>query len=248
MFLLCIYSHRNRCDRRAHSAYTVDGRNYGRNRRSHSRPPASASAATAMRAKTLPPAWEPGVLVEADDATVAAEAERRSRTWNKEDERALRERIRGTIGKINDISGGLQDSGDNGEAGGHGDGGNGGRGGANGAGSCPTSQGRRKKANQAGAAASQAGSSIKSLHESLKISLELVATGEKHASANTTTIADMSEWLSNLEQKQLVGTQRRLKRVHSSTPECVGASIAHRVKNAIKYLKGVAGDSKLGLV
>lgn len=157
-----------------------------------------------MRAKTPPPAWEPGVLVEADDAALAAEAERRSRTWNKEDERALRERIRGTIGKINDISGGLQDSGDNGEAGGQGDGASGRRGGGNGSGSCSSSESRRRKANQAGAA-SQAGSSIQSLHESLQISLELVATGEKHASANTTAIADMSEWLSNLEQKQLVG-------------------------------------------
>ena len=186
------------------SAYTVDGRNDSRNRRSRDRPPASASAATAMRAKTPPPAWEPGVLVEADDAALAAEAERRSRTWNKEDERALRERIRGTIGKINDISGGLQDSGDNGEAGGQGDGASGRRGSGNGSGSCSSSESRRRKANQAGAA-SQAGSSIQSLHESLQISLELVATGEKHASANTTAIADMSEWLSNLEQKQLVG-------------------------------------------
>lgn len=194
--------------RRANTAHTADGRNSSRNRRSRSRPPASASAATSTRIKPPPPAWEPDVLVDVEESAAATEAESRSRSWNKEDERALRGRIRDTMAKIEDISGGLPDSGGNGEAGGHGDGGNGGRGGGTGAGSCPASGGRRRKPNQAGAAANQAGSegSIKSLHESLKISLELVATGEKHASANTTTIADMSEWLSNLEQKQLVGS------------------------------------------
>lgn len=157
---------------------------------------------------TLPPAWEMGVLVDAEESAATAEAEGRSRSWSKEDERALRGRIHDTMAKIEDISGGLQDSGGNSEAGGHGGGGNGGRGGGTGGGPFPASGGRRRKANQAGAATNQVGSegSIKSLHESLKISLELVATGEKHASANTTTIADMSEWLSNLEQKQLVGT------------------------------------------
>lgn len=196
--------------RPANSAFTVDGRNNGRSIRSRSRPSASASsAATATRVKPPPPAWEPGILVDADESAATEEAERHTRSWSKEDERALRGRIRDTMAKIEDISGGLQDSAGNGEAAGHRDGGNGGERGGAGAGSLPAGGGRRRKANQPGAAVNQVGSdgSIKSLHESLQISLELVATGEKHASANTTTIADMSEWLANLEQKQLVGSK-----------------------------------------
>lgn len=191
----------------------MNGRNSGGSRRSRSRPPASASAAVSTLLKPPPPAWEPDILVDVGDAAAAEQAEIRSRSWSKEDERALRGRIRDTMAKIEDISGGLQDPAGKGEAGGRVDGGDGRRGGGDGAGSLPAGGGRRRKANQAVAAANQAGGegSIKSLHESLQLSLELVATGEKHASANTTTIADMSEWLSNLEQKQLVGSQTRVQ-------------------------------------
>lgn len=132
------------------------------------------------------------------------------------------------MAKIEDISGGLQDSRVNGEPGIRGDGGNAGRGGAGGGvGSLPGSGGRQKKANRAGAAASQAAGegSIKSLHESLQISLELIATGEKHALANTSTIADMSEWLSNLEQKQVVGQNASLYSAYcSSSTECTATT------------------------
>lgn len=46
--------------------------------------------------------------------------------------------------------------------------------------------------------------SIDGLRNLLKLSLELVANGEKHASSNTAAMTEMSEWLSTLEQKQLV--------------------------------------------
>lgn len=170
------------------------------------RKPASASAsASTAAAHSPPPAWEPEPFKETEEsAATRAKQEMESRPWNKEDERALRGRIRDTMAKIEDISGGLEQPGPS-EAGGHG-GGVAGRGGGTGSGPSAAGVSRSRKNNQMRVASNQLESdgSIKNLHESLQISLELVATGEKHASANTTTIADMSEWLSNLEQKQLV--------------------------------------------
>jgi len=149
-------------------------------------------------------------LVDVGDAAAAEAAERRSRSWDKEDERALRGRIRDTMSKIEDISGGLQDARGNNKAGGQGGGIDGERGRGGGAGLFPATGSKRPKSGLAGVEANQAGeeANIKSLHESLKVSLELAATGEKHASANTTAIADMSDWLTNLERKQLVGAYK----------------------------------------
>lgn len=204
--------------RRAGTAFAANGRPTHSKRRSRNRPPGSApttsgAAAAWPRTQPLPPAWEPETLVDAGDAAAAEAAELRSRPWNKEDERALRGRIRDTMSKIADISGGLQDTSGNNEAGGQ-TGGAGERGRGGGAGSVPATRGRRTKSSQADVAANPAGgeASIKSLHESLKISLELAATGEKHASANTTAIADMSDWLTNLERKQLVGPDEAVHR------------------------------------
>lgn len=185
----------------------ANGRNGASNRLNGRRKPAPASAsAPTTAAHSPPPAWEPELFLETEEsATARAKKELESRPWSKEDERALRGRIRDTMAKIEDISGGLQQPGPSAGAGG--DGGPGtGRGGKGGPSSSTASVSRSRNATQARAAANQPGSdgSIQNLHESLQISMELVATGEKHASANTTTIADMSEWLSNLEQKQLV--------------------------------------------
>ncbi|CAM9851089.1 unnamed protein product [Scytosiphon promiscuus] len=140
--------------------------------------PTSVSATTGVRPP--PPAWEPEYLVSDGDAGGAEATEARSPEWSNEDEQDLRCRIRDTMAKIEGISGGLQNSGGKGEAG------------------------------DAGVAASQADGegSIKDLYDSLQISMELVATGEKHASANATAIEDMSEWLSGLEQKQLINIRQ----------------------------------------
>lgn len=162
-----------------------------------------------MAAHSPPPAWEPELFLETEESAAArATKELESRSWSEEDERALRGRIRDTMAKIEDISGGLQEPrpsekpwGDEG----HGAG----RGGGPGSGSSMTGASTRRKNNQTRAASNQPGSdgSIKNLHDSLQISLELVATGEKHASTSTAAIADMSEWLSNLEQRQLVSSK-----------------------------------------
>ncbi|CAM9477034.1 unnamed protein product, partial [Ectocarpus sp. 12 AP-2014] len=169
--------------------------------------PALSSASASTTAVALPPpAWEPEAFLNTGE-NAAAQAEA-AQTWSKEDEMALRGRIRDTITKIEDLSGGLQGSG-----GKEREGDDGGGGGAeaqrrgNGPGPIPPGGGRKKRNNHRGGAVNQAGGgegSIKNLHESLHLSMELVVTGEKHATANTTTIADMSEWLSHLEQKQLI--------------------------------------------
>lgn len=193
--------------RQAKTAFTANRRSGSSKRLNRHRKPASASAsAPTTAAHSPPPAWEPEPFLETEESAAArAIKEMESRPWSKEDERALRGRIRDTMAKIEDISGGLQQPGPSGEGGGHG-GPGAGRGGGNGSGSSAAGASRSRKNNQTRAASNQPeiDGSIKHLHESLQISLELVATGEKHASANTTTIADMSEWLSNLEQKQLV--------------------------------------------
>lgn len=171
--------------------------------------PASSSASASTTAVALPPpAWEPEVFLHTgENAAVEAEV---AQTWSNEDEMALRGRIRDTITKIEDLSGGLQGSG--GKEREEDDGGGGGaeaQGRGSGPGPIPAGGSRKKRKNHRGGAVNQAGGgegSIKNLHESLHLSMELVATGEKHASANTTTIADMSEWLSHLEQKQLVSS------------------------------------------
>lgn len=210
--------------RRAGTPFAANGRPTHSKRRSRNRPPGSAptisgASASWPRTQPLPPAWEPETLADAGDAAAAEAAELRSRPWNKDDERALRGRIRDTMSKIADISGGLQDAREStaaeGHAGGGGGGGDGERGRGGGAGPVAATGGRRTKSSQAGVAANQAEgeASIKSLHESLKISMELAATGEKHASANTTAIADMSDWLTNLERKQLVGLDKALHRI-----------------------------------
>lgn len=187
--------------RRSSKGRTPNGRS-SRNR------PASNSAA--MGVKPPPPAWEPEHLVNTGDAVGAGSTDSRPQEWSKEDEQDLRCRIRDTMAKIEGISGGLQNPGGKGEAGDGGNGGNGGRrsGASAGSGPPPVGRGRRKN-NQAGATVSQAegDGSIKDLHDSLQISMELVATGEKHASANATAIEDMSEWLLGLEQKQLVSQE-----------------------------------------
>lgn len=184
--------------RRSNKRRTPNGRSGG------DRP---SSNPAAMGVKPPPPAWEPENLVTAGDASGAGATEGQSPEWNKEDEQDLRCRIRDTMAKIEGISGGLQDSGGKREAV---DGGNGGRrqGAAAGSGPPPIGRGRRKN-NQAGATVCQTNGdgSIQGLHDSLKISMELVATGEKHATANATAIEDMSEWLSGLEQKQLVSCE-----------------------------------------
>lgn len=131
-----------------------------------------------------------------------------SSEWSKEDEQDLRCRIRDTMAKIEGISDGLHNSAGKAEGS---DNGNGGRkpGTAVGSGPPRTAGRKRGKGNLAGTTACQAedDGSIKNLHESLQVSMELAATGEKHASANTTAIEGMSEWLSGLEQKQLVSAQ-----------------------------------------
>ncbi|CAM9497537.1 unnamed protein product [Ectocarpus fasciculatus] len=200
-----------RRSRRARTASSnTTGRNHSTNY-SRGKPPAarssSASASTAAVALP-PPAWEPETFLNAGENAAAEAAE--AQTWNKEDEMALRGRIRDTITKIEDLSGGLQGSGGKereGDDGGGGGEGAEGQGRGNGPGPIPAGGGRKRRNNHRGGAVNQAGGgegSIKHLHESLHLSMELVATGEKHASANTTTIADMSEWLSHLEQKQLI--------------------------------------------
>lgn len=206
--------------RRADTAFAANGCPRPKKRGSRCRAPGSAptssgAAGAGTRTLPLPPAWEPETLLDAGAAAAAEAAELRSRPWNKEDERALRGRIRDTMSKIEDISGGLQDAGRKGEAGIlDGSGGEGGRWRGGGAGSFRAAAGRRTKSSQAGTAATQAEGegSIKNLHESLRISLELAATGERHASANTTAMADMSEWLSNLERKQLVSPDQAVYR------------------------------------
>lgn len=128
------------------------------------------------------------------------------------------------MAKIEGITGGLQSSGNaNGErgaldgenvtnAGRRGAGGSGSTGAALGAGGggikgklTTAREGRREHDTRDG---QDGDGSIEGLRGSLKLSLELVTTGEKHASANTTVMADMSEWLLNLEQKQLVRHRR----------------------------------------
>lgn len=174
-----------------------------------SAPPSSSASASTTAVALPPPAWEPEAFLNAGGNPAAESAA--AQTWNKEDEMALRGRIRDTITKIEDLSGGLQGSGGKEREGGDGGGGGGAEGQGRGSGPGPISAGggRKRRNNHRGGAVDQAGGgegSIKNLHESLHLSMELVATGEKHASANTTTIADMSEWLSHLEQKQLVSS------------------------------------------
>ncbi|CAB1115524.1 unnamed protein product [Ectocarpus sp. CCAP 1310/34] len=195
--------------RRARAASSnTNGRNHSTScSRGKPPAPASSSASASLTAVALPPpAWEHEVFLNTGK-NAAAEAEA-AQTWSKEDEMALRGRIRDTITKIEDLSGGLEGSGGKEREGDDGRGGGAeaqGRG--NGPGPIPAGAGRKKRNNHRGGAVNQAGGgegSIKNLHESLLLSMELVATGEKHASANTTTIADMSEWLSHLERKQLI--------------------------------------------
>ncbi|CAN0027481.1 unnamed protein product, partial [Choristocarpus tenellus] len=45
--------------------------------------------------------------------------------------------------------------------------------------------------------------SIKGLHGALKLSMELVSAGEKHASDNSVAMAEMSTWLTDLQRKQI---------------------------------------------
>lgn len=161
-------------------------------------------------ARPAPPGWEPVILTDDENSAAFQEATE----WSEEDEHVLRARIREAMAKIDSISGGL---GNARKGAGCSRGGGSGR-------ATSTADGRRtggtgtevgvaeSRRNRRGGGVARASpedeSSIDGLHGALKLSLELVTTGERHASANTTAIADMSEWLLNLEQKQLVRSGR----------------------------------------
>lgn len=157
--------------------------------------------------KPPPPAWEPELFV--DPGESAAELKKKEALeWSKEDEQLLRGRIREAMEKIENISCGLGTARKQGE-GYEGDSGGGLRrgGGGDGGVRVATAARRDRKGRKSAGAAHEDDGSIEGLHGALKLSLELVTTGEKHASANTTTMTDLSEWLLNLEQKQLVSSE-----------------------------------------
>lgn len=162
---------------------------------------------------TAPPAWEP-------------EGHLNSRRWDgipnapersEGDENAIREQIHDAIERIESISGGLtgktatvsgaqrtsREGAGGGTSGGTGDGP---VMGAREAALEPRPD-RRRKTLQSKALEE---SSIAGLHGSLKMSLELATAGERHASASTEAMADMSEWLLSLERKQMVRHARDL--------------------------------------
>ncbi|CAM9705857.1 unnamed protein product, partial [Ectocarpus sp. 12 AP-2014] len=97
--------------RRARTASSnTNGRNHSTSfSRGKPSGPASSSASVSTTAVALPPpAWEPEAFLNTGE-NAAAETEA-AQTWSKEDEMALRGRIRDTITKIEDLSGGLQGS------------------------------------------------------------------------------------------------------------------------------------------
>ena len=149
--------------------------------------------------KSLPPAWEPEVFVDLADVTPAALERGQlppAPTWNEKEERKLRAEIREALSKIEFITVGLPGAGRKALGGG------GGGGGAGGGAGLASEKGREGRGSARVGNAEEG--SIEGLHDSLKLLLELITTGEEHAAANTNVIADMSDWLSNLEQKRLV--------------------------------------------
>lgn len=181
-----------------------------------------------ISSKPAPPAWEPETLVDLGESAAAAalgQQQQSAPDWNEEDERLLRGKIREAMEKIEGISSCLEHGKRGGETNsssvGGGDGSSGGRrvgggGGGGDAAAIATSSGRdRRGGRNRSAATREDDGSIEGLHGSLKLSLELVTSGEKHASANTTAMADMSEWLSNLEQKQLVRIKKKKNARHT---------------------------------